>query len=137
MTHTDPHARQQDSFVTDSDEIVEVPVKPPREPSAYRTTKHFKQRLRERVPGFQHGPVPAKIIENGSITRRPWTAPEDLEEPGQPIAFTGEVDGDTYTVIVALMPSGYRSADTKHAVLTVWQGEAPAADQVADRGDQR
>ena len=106
-----------------SGELIEIPVLPPRTPSCYRPTQHFKMRLRERVPSRHFGPVPAKLIENGRLQRRPWGAPDDLANPGQPVAFTDEIDGETYTVVAALQPAGFCSPDTKHDLLTVYTGE--------------
>ena len=135
-THTADGGRLEE----ENTDIVEVPVKPPRKAECYRTTKHFKQRLRERVPSFHRGPVPAEIIEEGAVTRRTWRAPQHADNPGQPVAFTSTVDGRRYTVIAALRPGGYRSTEVKHTVLTVYEGDPPAGDagDVTDtRGDRR
>lgn len=115
------------------DDLVEIPVRPPRDLDRYEPTKHFGQRLRERVPSRHRGPVPSEIIESGRVTRRPWDAPADLDAPGQPVAFTGRVDGDQYTVIVALRPSGFRDPGRPHDVITVWQGDPSNADQTEGR----
>ena len=135
-THTADGGQLEEEYT----DIVEVPVKPPRKTECYRPTKHFKQRLRERVPSFHHGPVPAQIIEEGAVTRRAWRAPPQLDDPGQPVAFTGTVDGRRYTVIVALRPGGYRAPKLKHSVLTVYEGDPPAGDAgdgTTTRGDRR
>jgi len=110
------------------DDLVEIPVRPPRDLDRYQSTTHFIQRLRERVPDHHQGPVPREIIESGRVTRRPWSSDDGLAAPGQPVAFTGEVDGDRYTVIVALRPSGYRSPETTHEVVTVYEGDPSDAD---------
>jgi hypothetical protein len=106
------------------DDLVEIPVRPPREVDRYNPTTHFGQRLRERVPERHRGPVPSEIIETGRVTRRPWDAPDCLDAPGQPVAFTGRVDGDQYTVVVALRPDGFQRPDAPHDVITVWPGDA-------------
>jgi len=130
------HNTTSDSSHQRAAELVEIPVLPPRTPSCYRPTTHFKQRLRERVPGRHHGPVPAKLIEDGRTQRRPWGAPVDLVEPGQPVAFTDKVDGKTYTVIAALRPAGFCSSDMTHDLLTVYTGEPPAEPTDAVGGEQ-
>jgi hypothetical protein len=115
-----------DKPTTSDDDLVEIFVRPPRDLDRYQTTTHFGQRLRERVPERHHGPVPKEIITDGRVTRRPWSGDNELDEPGHPVAFTGRVDGKRYTVIVALRPSGYRSPDTTHDIITVYRGKPPS-----------
>lgn len=118
---------------TTDDDLVEIPVRPPRDIDRYNPTKHFGQRLRERVPSRHRGPVPSEIIESGRVTRRRRDAPDDLDAPGHPVAFTGRVDGEQYTVIVALRPGGFRDPGRPHDVITVWPGDPSHADQTGAR----
>lgn len=138
-TRSDSQAGSEENRLDSNGDVVEVPVEVPRDPAKYRPSQHFAQRLKQRVPVYHQGPVPAAIIENGTVTRRRWTAPDELDDPGQPVAFTGDVDGERYTVIAALRPGGYRSAETKHTVLTVYEGDPPAddGDAVAETGGDR
>jgi len=108
---------------TDDPDLVTVPVRPPRDAGCYRATKHFKQRLNERIPSRHHGPVPRDIVEQGAVTRRPFRGITDADDPGHPVAFVGDVDGDTYTVIAALRPAAYRESDTVHDLLTVYPND--------------
>ncbi len=121
-THTESADAQPATALqtTDDPDLVTVPVRPPRDAACYRATKHFKQRLNERIPDRHHGPVPRDIVENGAVTRRPFDGVTDADDPGQPVAFIGDVDGHAYTVIAALRPAAYRQPDTVHDLLTVY-----------------
>lgn len=105
------------------DDLVEIPVLPPRTTSCYRPTQHFRQRLSERIPSRHHGPVPRDIVENGTVTRQPFDGYPEAGGPGHPVAFVGDVDGDTYTVIAALHPDAYCQPDTVHDLVTVYTGD--------------
>ena len=107
----------------DDPDLVAVPVRPPRDAGLYRATKHFNQRLKERVDRWHRGPVPRDVIVNGFVTRRPFEGVTDADDPGHPVAFVGDVDGDTYTVIAALRPAAYRESDTVHDLLTVYPND--------------
>ena len=108
-------------MTTSTADIVTVPVAVPRDPPTYRATAHFQQRLKERVPEYLHDSLPGRLIEDGRVSRageyRPGTGPGK----GTPVAFSAEIDGETWTLIAALRPDAF-GRDGKHAALTVYRG---------------
>jgi len=114
--------------VADADgpaDLVEVPVRPPREPAAYRATTHFQQSLRDRVPELDRSVLPRRVIQNGTATRQVTDDDAlDLSEGGTPIAFTETVAGGPWTVVVALRPEAFadHTGDRLHRALTIYQG---------------
>lgn len=120
-----------DESSTDTEQLVEIPVEPPREPAAYRPRDHFLQRLRERVPEYARD-LPRDVIQDGRVCRVRGDTVDDQPGYGTPVAFTATVDGDPWTVVVALRPDGFASADPTHHALTLWQGTPTPADD--DRG---
>ena len=118
--------------VTDADgpdDLVTVPVRPPRDPAAYRATTHFQQNLRERVPELDRSELPRRIIEDGTATRQVTDRDAlDLSVGGTPVAFTERVDGDPWTVVVALRPQAFTS-DRLHRALTIYQGRPSHEDR--------
>ena len=105
------------------DDVVEIPVQPPRDPTCFRPTDHYLHRLHERVPERDRGDVPREIIKHGHVERQAWAPSKFDGEPGQPVAYTADVNAETYTVVTALRPSGFADPETKHVVLTVYTGE--------------
>ena len=113
--------------LTDADadtpaDLVTVPVQPPRDPGEYRATTHFQQNLRDRVPELDRSELPRRIIEDGTATRQLSLDALDLSVGGAPVAFTEGVDGDPWTVVVALRPEAFVDADRLHRALTIYQG---------------
>ena len=111
-------------------DLVTVPVAPPRDPPTYRATAHFQQRLKERVPEYLRDSLPGRLIKDGRVVRageyRPGTGPGK----GTPVAFSAEIDGETWTLVAALRPDAF-ARDGKHAALTVYQG-APEQPETAE-----
>jgi hypothetical protein len=102
------------------DQLVEIPVKPPREPAAYQPRDHFLLRLRQRVPEFDRN-LPRQVIQDGRVCRVHGDTVDERPDYGTPVAFTKTVRGDPWTVVVALRPDGFTDDPTHHA-LTLWQG---------------
>lgn len=105
-------------------ELVTVPIQPPRDPAAYRATTHFKQSLRDRVPRHDRGLLPREIIERGTPDRQ-VTDRDRLELDdgrGTPVAFTAAINGESWTMIVALRPEAFADDDRRHRALTIYQG---------------
>jgi hypothetical protein len=132
-TTEDAQATQQ----PDRDDLLEVPVRPPREPAAYRPTDHFIQRLRERVPEYDSD-LPRRLIEDGTATCVRGDSVEDGLQYGTPVGFTDTVEGKPWTVVVALRPAAFVDGDdVKHRALTVFQGTPTPPGQDADAGGER
>jgi hypothetical protein len=112
-------------------DLVTVPIAPPREPPTYRATTHFQQRLKERVPEHLHDSLPRQLIEDGRVNvageYRPGTGPGK----GTPVAFSDEIGGETWTLIVALRPRAL-IRDGTHAALTVYRGPPSESPETAD-----
>jgi hypothetical protein len=118
-----------------TDQLVEIPVRPPRDPAAYRPTDHFLQRHRERVPEFDKS-LPRRVIETGQASRVRGAAVADASDYGTPIAFTTAVRGEPWTVVVALRPVAFVDSDTKHRALTLYQGTPTRTDESGGGGEQ-
>lgn len=130
MTHSERYnstAEQADSTgPTPPDELVEIPVEPPREPDAYEPTDHFLQRHRERVPDYDDD-LAARVIETGRARRVRGDSVEDGADYGTPVGFTTAIRGEPWTVIVALRPAGFAD-DRHHSAPTVFQGTPTPVD---------
>ena len=111
-------------------DLVTVPVAVPRDPPAYRATHHFQQPLNERVPEHRRGTLPRGLIEAGHVSRAGEYRPNGSGK-GTPVAFSDEIAGETWTLIVALRPRAF-GRDGKHAALTVYQGPLTQAAETAD-----
>jgi hypothetical protein len=120
------------------DETVTIPVAPPREPSAYRATDHFRNRLRERVDEHRRGTLPADLIRDGRVRRVPASAGDVPDhERGACVAFsTATATGRPWTLIAALRPAAFVSDDERHRAVTIYQGAAPDAAGATARGDR-
>jgi hypothetical protein len=117
---------------------VTVPITPPRDPSAYRATDHFRNRLRERVDDHRRDTLPAELIREGRVRRAPATADDVPEhERGACVAFTtATATGRPWTLIAALRPLAFTADDQRHRAITIYQGPAPDATATA-RGGRR
>jgi len=110
----------------DRGRLLNIPVRPPREPAAYRPTDHYLQRHRERVPEYDSD-LPRRVIEDGRACRVRGDTVEDDLGYGTPVGFTETVRGEPWTVVVALRPTAFVD-DDKHRALTVFQGTPTPAD---------
>lgn len=123
------------------DETVTIPVAPPREPSAYRATRHFTNRLRERVDEHRRGTLPAELLRRGRVRRVPATSTaHDTAVPdvdrGTPVAFTtASATGRPWTLVAALRPAAFASDDERHRAITLYQGPAPERSAADAGGD--
>ena len=115
-------------------DLLRVPVRPPRDPAAYRPTDHFIQRLRERVPEYDRD-LPRRVIQDGRACRVRGDSVDDDLKYGTPVGFTDTVEGKPWTVIVALRPVAFVD-DVKHRALTVFQGTPTPADRDGDAGGE-
>ena len=122
---------------TEHDDTVTVPVAPPRDPAAYRATRHFSNRLRERVDDVDRDHLPRRLIEEGRVSR---VVDHDGDVPdgerGTTIAFaTVADDGRPWTLVAALRPVAFVGPDEKHRAVTIFQGTPTSTDAAAtDRG---
>lgn len=108
-----------------------MPVAVPRDPEAYRSTAHLVQRLRDRVPEFRRGTLPRRLIEDGEPTRAGEYRDGPGEAVGTPVAFTDEIAGETWTLVVSLRPTGF-TRDRPHTALTVFRGRPEAGPEVTE-----
>lgn len=117
-------------------ETVTVPVSPPRDPSAYRATRHFSNRLRERVDDVDRDELPRTLIEDGRVAR---VAGDDADVPaderGATVAFTTTGPrARPWTLVAALRPVAFALDGERHRALTIFQGTPTRRDDVADAG---
>ena len=107
-------------------ETVTVPVAPPRDPSVYRATTHFRNRLRERVDDADREHLPRTLIEDGRVSRVVDHDDADVPdgERGTTIAFTTTGPrARPWTLVAALRPVAFDVArDERHRALTIFQG---------------
>lgn len=116
------------------EQLVEVPVRPPRNPSMYRPTDHFLQRLRERVPKHDRDILPERLLREGDVERRPGDPRADPDEAhdGAVVAFTATVRDKPWTLVVALRPAAFLNESSKHRALSVYQGTPRSSRGEAD-----
>ena len=121
---------------TEHDDTVTVPVAPPRDPAAYRATRHFSNRLRERVDDVDRDELPRTRIEDGRVAR---VAGDDADVPaderGATVAFTTTGPrARPWTLVAALRPVAFALDDERHRALTIFQGTPTRRDDVAGAG---
>jgi len=125
------HDTTEDAQTTeDRGRLVNIPVRPPREPAAYRPTDHYLQRHRERVPEYDSN-LPRRVIEDGRARRVRGETVDGGADYGTPVGFTTAIRGEPWTVVVALRPAAFVD-DGKHRALTVFQGTPTPADRDGD-----
>mgnify|MGYP006896946126 CR=1 FL=1 len=107
-----------------------VPVAVPRDPAAYRSTVHFQQRLRARVPEYRRDSLPRQLIEDGEARRAGQFRDGPGEARGTPVAITDEIAGETWTLVVSLRPTAFGRTG-RHAAVTVYTGR-PDGGEVAE-----
>ena len=132
--HTDADDGRTDY---DNDDTVTVPVVPPREPGAYQATRHFSNRLRERVRDADRSNLTRTLIRSGRVSR--VRDPDERDVPdadrGTPVGFTTtDVDGRPWTLVAALRPVAFVDDDEQHRALTIFQGTPTRRDDVPDDG---
>ena len=121
-------------------DTVTVPVAPPRDPSAYRATDHFRNRLRERVDDVERDRIPRTLIETGRVCRVVDHDADDVPvveraHKGTPIAFTMTgPDKRPWTLVAALRPSAFVDPDEKHRAVTIFQGTPTRRDDAGGAG---
>ena len=123
---TTPDTTADDGRTAYDAETVTVPVAPPRDPARYRATRHFSNRLRERVDDVDRDELPRTLIEDGRVSRvvdHDDAAVPDGER-GTTIAFTTTGPrARPWTLVAALRPVAFDVArDERHRALTIFQG---------------
>lgn len=110
-------------------DLVEVPVAPSRDPAAYRPTVHFGQRLKDRVPEHDRDALPRRLIEEGAVSRV-QDHPHATDSRGALVAFIDVVAGETWTLIVSLRPCAF-TREGKHGAVSIYRGR-PGDDPDSD-----
>jgi hypothetical protein len=118
-------------MTTSTADLVTVPVAVPRDPPSYRATTHFQQRLKERVPEHLRDSLPGQLIEEGRVNVAGEYRPGTGAGKGTPVAFSDEIGGETWTLIVALRPRAL-IRDGTHAALTIYRGRAEDPSETED-----
>lgn len=96
---------------------VTLPVKVPRDPEQYRSTTHFGQRLRQRVPDDIRGEVVRECIQMGQCSGAQHSGHGDVHQYFQ---FGREVEGTQWTVIVGIVLEAFRDPARKHLAVTIY-----------------
>jgi hypothetical protein len=127
-----------DGRTTYNRQTVTIPVTPPRDPREYRATRHFSNRLRERVDERDRDQLPRTLIDRGRITRVAGDGvdadvPDD--EHGATVAFTTTGPRERpWTLVAALRPVAFIDDEERHRALTIWQGTPTPRSDVGDAG---
>jgi hypothetical protein len=112
-------------------QTVTIPVEPPRDPSEYRSTTHFTQRLKQRVAAeYSEFSLPGELIREGRVTLLEEYDSEAItaEDYGSVIALTTTGPKQRpWTLIAALRPPAFGSDDELHRAITIYQGTPPTA----------
>jgi len=100
-----------------------VPV--PLDPSQYRPTVHFGQRLRERVPdGIQDDVIEDCIREGGCHGVSPRKCEDNIDEHEDVVqffGFDGRLNGRHWRVVVGLREAAYLDRGREHLAVTVYE----------------
>ena len=133
---TTPDTTADDGRTAYDAETVTVPVAPPRDPARYRATRHFSNRLRERVDDVDRDELPRTLIEDGRVAR---VAGDDADVPaderGATVAFTTTGPrARPWTLVTAFRPVAFALDDERHRALTIFQGTPTRRDDVAGAG---
>lgn len=101
---------------------VQLAVPVPRDPEQYRTTTHFGQRLRDRVPEDIQGRVVAECITEGRCHgTTPRDAEADRDDIVQTFGFDHHLEGRHWRVVVGLRERAFLSRGREHLALTVYE----------------
>jgi hypothetical protein len=117
QTHTAEDRRKENQLIT-------IPVVPPTDPAQYRATRHYHNRLRERVSEAFQSTLPAKLIREGQVRRLEDAGNIGLSETdGAKIAFTTTGPKNRpWTLIAGLRPMAFTDSEEKHRAVTIYQG---------------
>jgi hypothetical protein len=117
-------------------DTVTVPVAPPRDPSAYRATAHFRNRIRERVDDVDRDELPRTLIEDGRVARVAGDGADvPADERGATVAFTTTGPrARPWTLVAALRPVAFERVGERHRALTIFQWTPTRRDDVDGAG---
>jgi hypothetical protein len=112
---------------TDNEKLTEY-IAPPDQPGEYRITRHFRERLLERVPESYQATLPEKLIRQGTVKKLDGDATND-DYYGKPVAFTTVgPEQKPWTLVAGLRHEAYVNSDVLHRVITIYQG-TPSKDK--------
>jgi len=101
---------------------VQVPHEVPREPEQYRSTIHFGQRLRERVPEDSRDRVVRECITQGRVRGENARQPTDEDDVRQFFSFERRVDDVEYRLVVGLRDEAFYDDSKQHLAITITTG---------------
>jgi len=91
----------------------------PRDPEAYRSTNHYINRLKQRVPEDLQSDIAARCVKRG-VLKAKTRAGEADGNAWQDFAFYRKIDDQPWCLIVAIVPQAYESEMVKHAAKTIY-----------------
>lgn len=98
------------------------PKKVPRDPKAYRSTQHFINRLKQRVPEKLQSDIAARCVRHGEL-KAVSAAGKASSNAHQDFAFFHEIDGTTWKLVVGIVPRAYESDHVKHFARSIYPVE--------------
>jgi len=109
MSKTDPVTKQ-----------VAVPMDLPRDPEEYRATVHFGQQIKQRVPDHHQDMAVRETIEFGD--HKGSYHPDGVKKFDYVLQYF-KVIGETWTVVVGIIPKAFLDPETKHLAVTIYPTE--------------
>lgn len=118
MTYGKSHIQQTEAVESEAT-LIEMSIHVPRDPSDYRVTNHFKNRLRQRVDAAFRETLPSTLIKSGSV--------RELKQGDgyRTIVFTTTSGGrkaKPWSLVAALNPKAFTNDDVDHRAITIFQG---------------
>lgn len=98
---------------------VSVAMPVPREPSEYRATTHFGQRLRDRVPEQKRDRAVRETITDGRLVGTGNPIGDDNDRVRQYFKFIG----DGWIVVVGVCDDAFLEESKKHLALTIYPAD--------------
>jgi hypothetical protein len=95
---------------TENERLTEY-IAPPDQPGEYRITRHFRERLLERVPEAYQATLPENLIRQGTVKKLDGDA-TDNDYYGKPVAFTTVgPEQKPWTLVAGLRHETYVNSD--------------------------
>lgn len=94
----------------------------PRDPKAYRSSQHYINRLKQRVPEELQNDIAARCVRHGKL-KAVSKAGHASSNAHQDFAFFHEIRGTTWKLVVGIVPQAFESEHVKHFARSIYPVE--------------